>query len=162
VDPATFVAAIGATVLHKSEIHPRLMALAKVVTDLTAQATAMGDLHHAPQARAHAELGEVLAGASRTNERRRDHRLRLQPGIAFTDVAAAACAYERRSHARVSTTLDVRCGTEATMKICPIAIAVGLPQVPGNSMSVLAKASSADTVEAAKQALEPKATAPRK
>ena len=43
----TFIAAVGADHEHKQEIQPELLAAAKVVTDLTTQAIAIGDLHHA-------------------------------------------------------------------------------------------------------------------
>ena len=41
----TFIAAVGADHEHKQEIQPELLAAAKVVTDLTTQAIAIGDLH---------------------------------------------------------------------------------------------------------------------
>lgn len=93
--PGTFVAAIGADSPHKNEIHRELMAVAKVVTDLTAQALAMGDLHHAPGVQPHAELGEVLIG--RKPGRASDDEVIVfdSTGVAIQDVAAAACAYER-------------------------------------------------------------------
>ena len=68
VRPGTFVAAVGADNEDKQEIDPALLAAAKVVTDLTAQAAAIGDLHHAIAARVmsaadvHAELGEIICG----------------------------------------------------------------------------------------------------
>ncbi len=77
------------------------MAAAKVVTDLTSQALAMGDLHHAIEAGAmtaaqvHAELGEVVAG--RKPGRGDEHEITIfdSTGVAFQDVAASALAYER-------------------------------------------------------------------
>jgi ornithine cyclodeaminase/alanine dehydrogenase-like protein (mu-crystallin family) len=100
VAPGTFVAAVGADHPHKNEIHPQLMAAARVVTDLTAQALAMGDLHHAPGVQVHAELGEVLAG--RKPGRTGDDEVIVfdSTGAAIQDVAAAACAYERYAAAR--------------------------------------------------------------
>jgi len=100
VDPGTFVAAIGADNPHKSEIHPRLMMRAKVVTDLTAQAATMGDLHHAPEARAHAELGEVITGRKAGRTSADEIIVFDSTGVAIQDVAAAACAYERAIAAR--------------------------------------------------------------
>jgi len=47
VRPGTFIAAVGADNENKQEIDPRLLAEAKVVTDLTEQACVIGDLHHA-------------------------------------------------------------------------------------------------------------------
>ena len=100
VSPGTFLAAIGADNPLKSEIHPDLMASAKVVTDLTSQAIAMGDLHHAPGVAVHAELGEILAG--RKPGRGSDAEIIVfdSTGVAIQDVAAAACAYQRALGAR--------------------------------------------------------------
>jgi ornithine cyclodeaminase/alanine dehydrogenase-like protein (mu-crystallin family) len=95
VDPGTFVAAVGADAPHKNEIHPDLMATAKVVTDLTSQALAMGDLHHAPGAHVHAELGEIVSGRKAGRTDPREITLFDSTGVAIQDVAAAACAYER-------------------------------------------------------------------
>jgi len=107
VAPGTFIAAIGADSPHKSEIHPSLMAAAKVVTDLTPQAQAMGDLHHAIEAGAmvaadvHAELGEIVTRRKPGRTDEREITLFDSTGVAIQDVAAAAWAYERaRCHSR--------------------------------------------------------------
>jgi len=100
VPPGTFIAAIGADNPHKSEIHPDLMATAKVVTDLTSQAIAMGDLHHAPGVAVHAELGEILAGRKPGRESDAEIIVFDSTGVAIQDVAAAACAYQRALGAR--------------------------------------------------------------
>src|SRR5213596_548241 len=68
VAPGTFVAAVGADSEEKSEIAPALLAASKVVTDVTEQCAAIGDLHHAiaagvmTRAGVYAELGEIVAG----------------------------------------------------------------------------------------------------
>ena len=100
VRSGTFIAAIGADNPHKSEIHPDLMAAAKVVTDLTSQALAMGDLHHAPGVAAHAELGEILTGRKPGRESDDEIIVFDSTGVATQDVAAAACAYQRAMGAR--------------------------------------------------------------
>jgi ornithine cyclodeaminase/alanine dehydrogenase-like protein (mu-crystallin family) len=100
VAPGTFIAAIGAESPHKSEIHPALMASSKVVTDLTSQAIAMGDLHHAPGAAVHAELGEIVAGRRPGRESDDEVIVFDSTGVAIQDVAAAACAYQRAVGAR--------------------------------------------------------------
>lgn len=95
VKPGTFIAAVGADSEHKQEIDPRLMAAAKVVTDVTEQALKIGDLHHAvgAGAAAHAELGEVIAGlkSGRTN----DDEITVfdSTGTGLQDVAAAIATY---------------------------------------------------------------------
>jgi ornithine cyclodeaminase/alanine dehydrogenase-like protein (mu-crystallin family) len=99
VRPGTFIAAVGADSEDKQEIDPRLLARAKVVTDLTAQAAAIGDLHHAIAAGAmskedvHAELGEVVAG--RKPGRGSDAEVIVfdSTGTGLQDVAAAIAAY---------------------------------------------------------------------
>lgn len=101
VRPGAFIAAVGADAPGKQEIDPRLMAEARVVTDLTEQAGAIGDLHHAIAAGAmareavHAELGEILAGrkAGRTSEA--EIFVFDSTGTGLQDVAAAAAVYRR-------------------------------------------------------------------
>jgi alanine dehydrogenase len=103
VQPGTFIAAVGADSENKQEIDPRLLASAKVVTDLTAQAAAIGDLHHAIAAGAmstddvHAELGEVVAG--RKPGRANDEEITVfdSTGTGLQDVAAAIAAYRGRA-----------------------------------------------------------------
>jgi ornithine cyclodeaminase/alanine dehydrogenase-like protein (mu-crystallin family) len=106
VAPGAFVAAVGADSPEKSEIHPALMARAKVVADLRAQCAEMGDLRHAIAAGAmrpddvHAELAELVAGrrAGRTDPA--EITLFDSTGTALQDVAAAAMIYERACAAR--------------------------------------------------------------
>jgi ornithine cyclodeaminase/alanine dehydrogenase-like protein (mu-crystallin family) len=76
VRPGCFIAAVGADNPLKQEIEPALLASARVVPDILAQAVVMGDLHHAVDAGAmtasdiHGELAELVAGriAARTDE----------------------------------------------------------------------------------------------
>jgi ornithine cyclodeaminase/alanine dehydrogenase-like protein (mu-crystallin family) len=101
VGPGTFVAAVGADAPDKSEIAPALLAKALLVTDVTDQCAAMGDLRHALAAGAvrredvHAELAELVSGAKpgRTD----DAQITLfdSTGTALQDVAAAAMIYAR-------------------------------------------------------------------
>jgi len=101
VRPGTFVAAIGADNENKQEIDPALLAASKVVTDITGQCCAIGDLHHALAAGAmsreqvHAELGEIVAG--RKPGRTSDEEIIVfdSSGTALQDVAAAAAVYRR-------------------------------------------------------------------
>jgi len=109
VRPGTFIAAVGADHEEKQEIEPRLMAEAKVVTDLTAQAAAIGDLHHAISAkvmtedRVHAELGEVAAG--KKPGRTRDDEITIfdSTGTGLQDVAAAIATYREALDAQAGT-----------------------------------------------------------
>lgn len=99
VRAGTFVAAVGADSEHKQEIDPRLLAAATVVTDLTEQACAIGDLHHAIRAGVmsrddvHAELGEIVIG--RKTGRTRDDEILVfdSTGTGLQDAAAALATY---------------------------------------------------------------------
>jgi ornithine cyclodeaminase/alanine dehydrogenase-like protein (mu-crystallin family) len=97
----TFVAAVGADSGEKHEIASALMASAKVVTDLTEQCAAIGDLHHAIHVGAmrreqvHAELAEIIAGRKAGREAADEVIVFDSTGMALQDVAAAALVYER-------------------------------------------------------------------
>jgi ornithine cyclodeaminase/alanine dehydrogenase-like protein (mu-crystallin family) len=99
VRPGTFIAAVGADHEDKHEIAPALLAAAKVVTDLTAQAAAIGDLHHAIAAGAmsaagvHAELGEIVCGRRAGRESDDEIIVFDSTGTGLQDVAAAIAAY---------------------------------------------------------------------
>ena len=101
VRPGTFIAAVGADSEHKQEIDPRLLARAKVVTDVTAQAAAIGDLHHAIAAglmtaeSVHAELGEVVAGMKPGRENPGEIIVFDSTGTGLQDVAAAVAVHRQ-------------------------------------------------------------------
>jgi ornithine cyclodeaminase/alanine dehydrogenase-like protein (mu-crystallin family) len=101
VAPGTFLAAVGADNPDKSEMAPALMAAATVVTDVTAQCAAMGDLHHAiaagamSEAQVHGELGEVLTGAKSGRTSAEEILVFDSTGTGAQDVSAAAAIYER-------------------------------------------------------------------
>src|SRR6185436_134198 len=99
VRPGTFIAAVGADREDKQEIEPRLLAAAKLVTDLTDQACAIGDLHHAIAAGAmtreavHAQLGEVICGRKPGRESEDEITVFDSTGTGIQDVAAAIAVY---------------------------------------------------------------------
>jgi alanine dehydrogenase len=108
----TFIAAVGADHPAKSEIDPKLMAKARVVTDSTDQCLSGGDLLHAVRAGTmqpsdvHGELGALLCG---------DRHGRTDPdaiflfdstGTAIQDVASAALIYERAVARGVGTAIS--------------------------------------------------------
>jgi alanine dehydrogenase len=101
VAPGTFVAAVGADSTEKQEIAPTLMASSKVVTDVTDQCAAIGDLHHAIEAgkvargQVHAELADIIAGKAGGRESEDEVIIFDSTGMALQDVAAAAIVYER-------------------------------------------------------------------
>jgi ornithine cyclodeaminase/alanine dehydrogenase-like protein (mu-crystallin family) len=101
VRPGTFVAAVGADNAQKSEVAPKLMAKAIVITDSTHQCAAFGDLRHAIDAGlmtatdVHAELADALSepgwGRRSTNE----IIVFDSTGIGLLDATASAAIYER-------------------------------------------------------------------
>jgi ornithine cyclodeaminase/alanine dehydrogenase-like protein (mu-crystallin family) len=101
VAPGTFVAAVGADSEEKSELAPALLASSKVVTDMTEQCAAIGDLHHAIAAGAmtrgdvYAELGQIVAGRKPGRERDDEVIVFDSTGMALQDVAAASIVYDR-------------------------------------------------------------------
>ena len=109
VRAGSFIAAVGADHEEKQEIEPRLLAQAKVVTDITEQAARIGDLHHAIETGAmtadsvHAELGEVISG--RKPGRLRDDEIIVfdSTGTGLQDVAAAIATYRRAVKERTGT-----------------------------------------------------------
>jgi ornithine cyclodeaminase/alanine dehydrogenase-like protein (mu-crystallin family) len=99
VRPGTFVAAVGADNEEKQEIDPALLAAAKVVTDVTAQAAVIGDLHHAIAAGVmsatdvHAELAQIVCGRKPGRESDDEITVFDSTGTGLQDVAAAIAAY---------------------------------------------------------------------
>jgi ornithine cyclodeaminase/alanine dehydrogenase len=102
-----FIAAIGADSPDKQELDATLVASAKLVTDLRAQAVHVGEIHHAvaqgllEPSQVHAELGEIIA-QKRTGRTCADEIIIFDStGTALQDVAAAAAVYERARKAGV-------------------------------------------------------------
>lgn len=121
VSPGTFVAAVGADSEHKQEIDPRLLARAKVVADVSAQAAAIGDLHHALAAGlmtlddVHAQLGEVAAGLARGRENEAEITVFDSTGTGLQDVAAAIAAYRCAAAESAGTRFDFARGRVAAI-----------------------------------------------
>jgi alanine dehydrogenase len=101
VRPGTFVAGVGADGENKQELDPLLLADSKLVTDITEQCCAIGDLHHAiaagviSSADVHAELGEIVAGLKPARACEEEIVVFDSTGTALQDVAAAAAVYSR-------------------------------------------------------------------
>ncbi|HSP14021.1 MAG TPA: ornithine cyclodeaminase family protein [Thermoanaerobaculia bacterium] len=97
VRDGALVAAVGADNPSKSEITPELMAVSRVITDVTAQCLEMGDLHHALAvgATAVAELGDVIRGRCPARQNERDIVIFDSTGAGFQDTAAASLVYDR-------------------------------------------------------------------
>ena len=100
VRPGTFIAAVGADSDTKSEITPRLMAAAAVVTDNLEQCVTIGDLRHAiahgamRRDQVRAELADVIVDASRRRRSNEEIIVFDSTGVALQDVAAAALVFE--------------------------------------------------------------------
>jgi ornithine cyclodeaminase/alanine dehydrogenase-like protein (mu-crystallin family) len=101
VEPGTFVAGVGADNPSKHELATDLMQASRVIVDSVAQASTLGDLHHAIEAGAmratdvQGGLAELVAGrlAGRTSA---DERWVFDStGLAIQDLAAAEMIYER-------------------------------------------------------------------
>lgn len=96
-----FIAAVGADSPEKQELHPGVMAAAKIVVDLVDQCAIVGELHHALDAGTvtlkdvYADLGEIVT--ARKCARTSDDEVIVfdATGTALQDVAAAAAAYVR-------------------------------------------------------------------
>ena len=112
VRPGTFIAAVGADNPEKQELDPTLLKGNRLVTDITEQCAAIGDLHHAieqgvaTRADVYAELGELAAG--RKPGRTSDSEITIfdSTGAALQDVAAAIVVYEKALRSGVGATLD--------------------------------------------------------
>jgi alanine dehydrogenase len=106
VGPGGFVAAVGADSPEKSEVHPDLMARARVVVDVLEQCVEMGDLRRAISAGAirvedvHAGLGALVVGEASGRTGADQIFVFDSTGTALQDVAAAAAIYERASRKR--------------------------------------------------------------
>jgi ornithine cyclodeaminase/alanine dehydrogenase-like protein (mu-crystallin family) len=113
VAAGAFIAAVGADNPDKHEIAPELMAMARVVTDMTAQCASMGDLHHAVHAGAmqpedvHAELGQIVVGAKPGRVNDEEIVVFDSTGTAIQDVASAALAYHRAIERGVGLKVDL-------------------------------------------------------
>lgn len=101
VDPGTFVAGVGADNPAKHELAADLMKASRVIVDSIAQASAMGDLHHAIAAGAmqasdvHGDLAG-LVGGGRAGRASADERWVFDStGLSIQDLAAAEMIYER-------------------------------------------------------------------
>ena len=101
VRAGTFLAGVGADNENKQELDPLLLAESTLVCDLSDQCAAIGDLHHAldakvmSRANVHAELGQLVAGLKRGRTREDEITVFDSSGTALQDVAAAVAVYRR-------------------------------------------------------------------
>jgi alanine dehydrogenase len=101
IGAGTFVAGIGADNPSKHELAPDLLKASRVIVDSLAQASAMGDLHHAIDAgvmRAedvHGELAQLAAGQVTGRVGADDQWVFDSTGLSIQDLVAAEMIYER-------------------------------------------------------------------
>lgn len=111
IGPGACVLAVGADNPAKCEIAPALLARARVVADIAAQAVAMGDLRAALAAGAmresdlHAELASLVTGARPGRRSEQEIFVFDSTGTAIEDLAAANLLYERAAAASVGLRL---------------------------------------------------------
>ena len=98
-----FIAAVGADSEDKQELEPALLARGKLVTDITNQCAAFGELHHAIEAGVmkksdvYAELGEIIAGKKPGRTSDEEIIIFDSTGTALQDIVSAAIVYESAS-----------------------------------------------------------------
>lgn len=101
VGPGTFVAGVGADNPSKHELAPDLLKASRVLVDSLAQASAMGDLHHAiatgamRAADVHGELAQLVAGEVPGRAHSDEQWVFDSTGLSIQDLAAAQMIYER-------------------------------------------------------------------
>jgi alanine dehydrogenase len=101
IAPGTFVAGVGADNPSKNELAADLMQASGVIVDSRAQASTMGDLHHAIAAGAmraedaRGELAQLVAGTCAGRGDERERWVFDSTGLAIQDLAAAEMIHER-------------------------------------------------------------------
>lgn len=112
IQPGTFIAAVGADSPGKHELDAELVAEAKVVPDILAQSSHVGELQH-PLAMGlmkdsdiHGELGKVLTGEASGRENDDEIIIYDSTGTALQDVAAAAEIYEKLKKSGEAASFD--------------------------------------------------------
>lgn len=101
IAPGTFVAGVGADNPSKHELGADLMKASRVIVDSVAQASTMGDLHHAIAAgvmkatEVRGELAELVAGKITGRSSGDERWVFDSTGLSIQDLAAAEMIYDR-------------------------------------------------------------------
>jgi alanine dehydrogenase len=101
IGPGTFVAGVGADNPSKHELAPDLLRASRVIVDSLAQASTMGDLHHAIEGGAmqaadvHGELAQLAAGQVSGRTHGDEQWVFDSTGLSIQDLAAAEMIYAR-------------------------------------------------------------------
>ena len=112
VAPGSFIAAVGADSEEKHELDPSLVSSSKLVTDVTAQCAAIGELHHALSmgkmalGNVYAELAEVVAASKPGRASDQEMAIFDSTGMALQDVAAAAAVYQQAIQQKIGHEID--------------------------------------------------------
>ena len=117
IEQGAHVSAFGTDTRDKNEVEAALFRRAKVVVDDVAQATTLGDTHHAVDqglfgaADIHATLGEILAGR-KNGLRTSDDEITLfdATGLAFQDLVAGDLAVKLAAENGVGTRVSLNGG----------------------------------------------------
>lgn len=109
IAPGTFIAAVGSDSEEKQELCTDLVALSKIVVDITEQSATIGEVHHAIQQKKisiediHAELGMIVAGKRPGRESCEEIIVFDSTGTALQDVAAASIVYRKANEKQMGT-----------------------------------------------------------
>jgi ornithine cyclodeaminase/alanine dehydrogenase-like protein (mu-crystallin family) len=101
IDPGTFVAGVGADNPAKHELAADLMKASRVIVDSVAQASTMGDSHHAIAAGAmkvtalRGDLADLVAGKAAGRASDDERWIFDSTGLSVQDLAAAEMIYDR-------------------------------------------------------------------
>jgi ornithine cyclodeaminase len=93
IRPGTYITAVGSDSPGKQELDPAILARADLlVVDRQSQCAAFGELAHAPSARVHAQLGEIVAGLKPGRTTDAQITIADLTGVGFQDTAIAHVA----------------------------------------------------------------------
>ena len=112
IRPGTFIAAVGADSEQKQELFSELLVSNKVVVDVIAQSTAIGEVHHAirqglfNESDIHSEIGAIINGCKAGRECDDEIIIFDSTGMALQDVAAAAIVYEKAIVGGIGKAMD--------------------------------------------------------
>jgi alanine dehydrogenase len=101
ISKGTFIAAVGSDSEEKQELESSLLTIGKLVTDITAQCSVIGELHHGLEAGllvrsdVHAELGQIITGEKPGRESDEEIIIFDSTGSALQDIVSAVIVYEK-------------------------------------------------------------------
>ena len=111
---------------EKKELESAILASAKVVVDVLEQCAAIGELHHALDARlmqradVHAELAEVVAGSKPGRASDEEVVIFDSTGTALQDVAAALAVHDKAVRSGTGEAIDRIAGISSGDQRCAL------------------------------------------